>query len=215
MIDIARLTNEQRDFIESLGVYFEHYGGPRLMGRLMALLMLANRPLTLDDMAQALLVSRASISTNIRFAVSAGLVVRKGVAGDRRDFYRYNDNVWVHRTRQILEASRASRVLAKRGLAVIDADDAHARERLEEMLDYCDFSIEETLRMEERWIERKRAHRASVAARRESAKHDAALTRTTHPAGQPSDHASDHASDHDDITSASVSEGGLTIQRDE
>lgn len=196
MIDIASLTSEQREFIESLGVYFEHYGGPRLMGRLMALLMLADRPLTLDDMAQALLVSRASISTNIRFAVSAGLVVRAGVAGDRRDFYRYNDNVWVQRTRQVVEASRASRALAERGLAVIDADDTHARERLEEMLEYCDFSIEETLRMEQRWIERRRAHRAAVAAKREASR---ALAK--------------HPANHDDITSASVSDGGLTIQR--
>jgi DNA-binding transcriptional regulator GbsR (MarR family) len=206
MIDIASLTNEQREFIESLGVYFEHYGGPRLMGRLMALLMLADRSLTLDDMAQALLVSRASISTNIRFALSAGLVVRAGVAGDRRDFYRYNDNVWVQRTRQVVEASRASRALAERGLAVIDADDTHARERLEEMLEYCDFSIEETLRMEQRWIERKRAHRAIVAAKREAAKHNGAAARTEHPIGQ---------ANHDDVTSASVSDGGLTIQRDD
>ncbi|HEX8728679.1 MAG TPA: MarR family transcriptional regulator [Ktedonobacterales bacterium] len=198
MIDIASLTTEQREFIESLGVYFEHYGGPRLMGRLMALLMLADRALTLDDMAQSLLVSRASISTNIRFAVSAGLVVRAGVAGDRRDFYRYNDNVWVQRTRQVLEASRASRALAERGLAVIDADDTHARERLEEMLEYCDFSIEETLRMEQRWIERRRAHRAAVAAKREAAR--ALAKRPTN---------------HDDITSAGVSDGGLTIQRED
>ena len=48
MIDLAHLTNEQRDFIESLGVYFEHYGVSRLVGRLMALLMLADRPLTLE-----------------------------------------------------------------------------------------------------------------------------------------------------------------------
>lgn len=177
----------------------------------MALLMLAARPLTLDDMAQALLVSRASISTNIRWALAAGFAERVGVPGDRRDFYRFNDNIWQVRSRTYVEASREARVMAENGLAAIDADDIHARERLEEMLEYCDFSIDETRQMEERWVERKRAHRAAVAARRESAKREAAPMRTPHPAGQPSHHASDH----DDITSASVSEGGLTIQRDE
>lgn len=204
MADPEHLTTEQREFIESLGVYFGHFGVARLVGRLMALLMLADRPLTLDDMAQALLVSRASISTNIRMALGVGFVVRVGIPGDRRDFYRFNENAWQTRSRQTLEASRASRVLAEHGLAALGADDPLARERLEEMREYCDFMIAESLRMEERWVEHKRAWRA---ARR------AASAPTAQHRNYPA-----HPDDHDarsDLTGASVSDGGLAIERDD
>ncbi|HEU5344629.1 MAG TPA: hypothetical protein VFU60_09810 [Ktedonobacterales bacterium] len=209
MIDLAHLTDEQRDFIESLGVYFEHYGVSRLVGRLMALLMLADRPLTLDDMAQALLVSRASVSTNIRMAVGVGFAARVGIPGDRRDFYRYNDNVWQVRTRQTMEAARGSRVIAEHGLASLGADDPLARERLEEMREYCDFIIEESRQSEERWVQHKRAYRA---ARREAATARSAprLTRGDHHNGHNGHNGHD---ERDDI--ASVSDEGLTAERDD
>jgi DNA-binding transcriptional regulator GbsR (MarR family) len=166
MADPGQLTDEQREYIESMGVFFEHYGLPRLVGRLLSLLMLADRPLTLDDMAQALLVSRASVSTNIRIALHNEYAVRVGILGDRRDYYRFSDDVWVRRTQIMVDASKASRAMAERGLATLAPDDTRARERLEEMREYCDFSIEESRKMQARWLERKRALRASFAAGR-------------------------------------------------
>jgi DNA-binding transcriptional regulator GbsR (MarR family) len=161
MADPEQLTQEQREFIESMGVFFEHYGLPRLVGRLMGLLMFTDRPLTLDDMAQALLVSRASVSTNIRIAMASGYAVRVGIPGDRRDHYRYSDTVWERRTQMIGESARATRVMAEHGLATLNPDDTRPRARLEEMLDYCDFAMEETRNMLEHWRRRKRAHATS------------------------------------------------------
>lgn len=194
MADPERLSAEQRAYIEHIGVYFEHYGLPRLVGRLLGLLMLSDRPLTLDDMAQALLVSRASVSTNIRIALANRFASRIGIAGDRRDFYTYADDIWERRALVAIEASKASHAMAEQGLATLSPDDIHARERLEEMRDYCDFTMEESLKTVERWRERKRARRAILAAKREA-----------YPVGK---------TNHDDITRASVSDGGLVIERE-
>jgi DNA-binding transcriptional regulator GbsR (MarR family) len=161
MADPERLTFEQSEFIESMGVFFEYFGLPRIIGRLMGLLMLADHPLTLDDMARALLVSRASVSTNIRIALHHGYAVRVGIPGDRRDFYRFSDDVWEKRSQVTLEASNVSRAMAERGLAALGPEDVSARAHLEEMRDYCDFSIEEANTMLARWRERKRAARAT------------------------------------------------------
>ncbi len=158
MADPDRLTLEQLNFIEDMGVYYDHFGLPRLVGRLVGLLMLADQPLTLDDMAHALLVSRASISTNIRIALHNEFVVRVGIPGDRRDFYRFSDDVWERRTAVIEIGSKATRVFAERGLAALDPDDTVARARLEEMVDYSNFMIAEGRSMLERWRERKRQH---------------------------------------------------------
>ncbi len=187
MADPEQLTFEQSEYIESLGVFFEHFGLPRLVGRLLGLLMLSDRPLTLDDMARALLVSRASVSTNIRIALHNEYVARVGIPGDRRDFYRFSDAVWERRALLMVEASKASLSMAERGLATLGPEDVRARERLEVMRDYCVFSIEETYRMQERWSERKRAQRATNAARAASAERYPALDHASVPGADAPD----------------------------
>ncbi|HEX8730839.1 MAG TPA: MarR family transcriptional regulator [Ktedonobacterales bacterium] len=164
MADPERLTAKQQEFIEALGVYFAHYGLPRLAGRMLGLLMLVERPLTLDDMAQALLVSRASISTNIRLAVTFGYVTHVGIPGDRRDYYRFSDTVWERRNQLNIEGAKSTHGMALSGLATLAPDDAAARERLEVMLDFSDFLLEESEGMAERWRQRKRARHARLEA---------------------------------------------------
>ena len=67
-----RLSPGMQQFIERMGIYFEHLELPRITGRILGLLMVADRPLSLDNMAAALQVSRASASTNIRMAIHFG-----------------------------------------------------------------------------------------------------------------------------------------------
>lgn len=161
MADPERLSAEQREFIESWGVFFEYYGVPRLVGRMLGLLVLADRPLTLDDMAHALLISRASVSTNIRIALHFGYTKRVGIPGDRRDYYRFSDEFWERRIQISVEASKLSLAKAEQGLAVLGPEDISARERLDEMRDFCLFSIEESQAMLARWRERKRTRLTS------------------------------------------------------
>src|SRR5437660_10909350 len=94
MADAIVLSPEVQRFIEAIGGYFTQYGLPRVAGRLLGLVMVVDRPLTLDDMAAALGVSRASISTNIRLIESVGFVERVTVPKDRRDYYRCSDDPW-------------------------------------------------------------------------------------------------------------------------
>ncbi len=63
---IPRLTPELSRFIEGMGMYFENQGIPRIGGRMLGLLMIAHRPLSAEDLARILKVSRASLSTNFR-----------------------------------------------------------------------------------------------------------------------------------------------------
>jgi hypothetical protein len=52
-------TPEKVRFVESMGRYLGQYGLSRIGGRLLGLLMIAEEPLSLDDMATTLSVSRA------------------------------------------------------------------------------------------------------------------------------------------------------------
>lgn len=156
MADVRRLSPAMRQFIETLGLYFEQYEISRIGGRIVGLLMVAGEPLTLDDMASALDVSRASVSTNVRMAVTYGLAVLVTKPGDRRDYYRFPEDAWTRGLVVNIEAVKALRRIAEKGWVATDPDDRVARERLDELEDFCDFCLDEMEAMLERWRARRR-----------------------------------------------------------
>lgn len=154
MTKTTELSPGEQQFVEAMGLYFEGFGIPRTSGRILALLMVAERPLTLDDMARALKVSRASVSTNARMSVASGMAEHVSLPGDRRDYYQLSPSAWEQRFRVGIPALEALRRLADQGLAAIDRANALGRERLTEMRDACEFMQEELLTSLERWRER-------------------------------------------------------------
>jgi DNA-binding MarR family transcriptional regulator len=145
------LSAGAREFIEAVGLFFEQLGIPRIGGRILGLLMLAERPLTLDDMAGLLLVSRASVSTNARMSVAGGLVEHVSLPGDRRDYYRFRAEAWEQRLRFLIAESIAFRRLLERGLAALGPEDAVGRARLEEGREFYTFVEQEMGTLIERW----------------------------------------------------------------
>jgi DNA-binding transcriptional regulator GbsR (MarR family) len=148
-----------QQFVESMGLYFEHVEMPRIAGRILGLLIVADRPLSLDDMAAALQISRASASTNIRQAVQLGAAQPVSIPGDRRDYYRLADDIWEHHLTRGIRLTTALRRIAEEGLAALDGDDA-AGPRLQEMRDFCDFTLAQLTATMARW----REHRGSGAS---------------------------------------------------
>jgi hypothetical protein len=155
----ADMSSGMLEFIESMGRYFEQYGIARIGGRILGLLTIADRPLSLDEIATRLRVSRASVSTNIRLATASDLAELVTFPGDRRDYYRMIDDAWGRAMRVEIEALPAMRRIAERGLAALGPADSPAREQLEDMMDFCDFAMEERRDLLERWQARRAARR--------------------------------------------------------
>ncbi len=74
-------------FVGEMGLTFEADGFTRIGGRLFGHLLLAERPLSLDEIAGQLQVSKASVSTDARRLLEKGVVHRSGKPGDRRDYW--------------------------------------------------------------------------------------------------------------------------------
>src|SRR5215471_6211969 len=58
MREAGVLSAEKMRFVEGMGRYFEQFGISRIGGRILGFLMLAEEPVSLDDMATTLSVSR-------------------------------------------------------------------------------------------------------------------------------------------------------------
>jgi len=144
---------ETRQFIERMGLAIERMDLPRTFGRLFGLLMVADRPLSLDEMVERLHVSKASVSTNARDCEEFGLARRVGVRGDRKDYYEIAPRAFERVTAKRVAALHAMAGLAAEGLQAVGDDPSPARDRLTEMLDFYLFMGEQIEELLERWRE--------------------------------------------------------------
>ncbi len=150
------MATPSQDFVERMGLVAEQLGMPRIAGRMIGFLLLDGGAHSLDDLADRLQVSKASISTNARQLESLSMIRRETVPGDRRDFYRIGENPGEHLfelSRQRLDRLRALFCDAQKNLTP-DAD-PQASERLAAWSDFYDFVLNDLDHKVERWRNRR------------------------------------------------------------
>lgn len=140
----------QNDFIDVSGEISERYGMTRVAGALKGLMLLSRQPVSLDEMAERLEVSKASISTNIRVLERFKVVRRVFNRGDRKNYYELRgDDLWEIETQviQTVMQDELSRLASHLKRLRTDLDSAEEGDpddqeflsrRLEELDDYLD-----------------------------------------------------------------------------
>ncbi len=85
----AMLTEAQDIFVQGAGKISSALLGMinRVGGQIYALLFLSEEPLSLDDVAERLSVSKSNVSINIRMLEDYNLVRKVWVRGSRKDYY--------------------------------------------------------------------------------------------------------------------------------
>jgi DNA-binding transcriptional regulator GbsR (MarR family) len=149
----VELNEPTRQFIEKMGLSFERLGGTRTAGRMLGLLLVAERPLSLTDMAENLHLSKASISTNARQAEQIGLIQRISIPGDRRDYYEILPDSFESMLNIRVRAIGAFVQLTQEGLDAIEPGNSGARARLEAMKRFYQFFESELEGSLSRWQE--------------------------------------------------------------
>jgi len=90
------MTDAQARLVERFGVLADRAGMSRIAGRIVGLLLQHPGDLSLDEIAHRLAVSRASVSTEARRLLEAGIVERVGRPGDRKDYYQISAWHFLH-----------------------------------------------------------------------------------------------------------------------
>ncbi|MEJ2288705.1 MAG: MarR family transcriptional regulator, partial [Deinococcales bacterium] len=87
-----RASGERQEllaFIEEIGLAIEGQGLPRMAGRVLGALLVADPPeQSADELVATLHASRSSVSTMTRLLEGAGLIERVSRPGDRKLYYR-------------------------------------------------------------------------------------------------------------------------------
>jgi hypothetical protein len=151
------LSAEEQRFIESMGLYFERQGVPRIGGRILGLLLLAEEPVALGRIAELLRVSPASVSTNMRQFLAGGMAELASIPGDRRHYYVFSRGGWERRLQLAAASTEALSQLCQQAL---ENPGLGGKAHLRDALEFCDFFREELAGAAERW--RTRRARASA-----------------------------------------------------
>ncbi len=127
---------EERHFIEDTGLYFEQIGMPRMAGRILGVLLIADPPAqSITDIAGTLMASKSSVSVMARLLVENGLIERVASPVPRRDYYRFKPGGWLHYMRRWLALMSELHHIAERGLALLADKPPELQERLIEAHD--------------------------------------------------------------------------------
>jgi HTH-type transcriptional regulator, glycine betaine synthesis regulator len=81
-------------FIETWGTMGVLWGINRSMARIHGLLLVSVEPVCLDDISEQLAISRGNTSMCLKELRSWGVIQRVNVAGDRKDYYVVEPDVW-------------------------------------------------------------------------------------------------------------------------
>jgi DNA-binding transcriptional ArsR family regulator len=162
-------------FVGEMGLTFEADGFTRIGGRLFGHLLLAERPLSLDEIAATLRVSKASVSTDARRLFEKGVVVRSGKPGDRRDYWQIAPDFFASLMQYRVERWRRLNMVVGELKRRSPAPSAAVRARLRYMEDvyaYISGRVDDAL---DSWRSRHtlkpaRAGRPGAAARKPSRK---------------------------------------------
>ncbi len=129
------ITDNERSFLEEVGVGFEQTGLPRMAGRLFGWLVIADPPYqSPGELAEVLRASKGSISTSVRLLTQMGFIERYVIPGSRHDHFRLTEGAIKKLINHGLEQEiKMFQNLAERGLEMMKEIPAKRKVWLKEM----------------------------------------------------------------------------------
>ncbi len=150
-------TYSEAHFVEELGLLFGDVGKPRMMGRMMAWLLVCDPPWqSAGQLVQALQASKATVSTLSRDLIELGMVERVARRGDRKTYYRVRAEGFARLAeRDLASISQFSAALC-RAMEHMEERAPDRTERLREVHAFYEFLEAEVPALLERWERRRR-----------------------------------------------------------
>lgn len=134
-------------FIEQMGLYAQGDGVPRIAGRLFGYFIVHGGPVSFADLAEALQVSRASVSTNARTLVSIGMIERVTRPGDRQDYYQLAESPFLRMIEAYIARMRAMQEILQQADRTIPQHMAATHRRLGQMSDFYSVAVQSNEQM--------------------------------------------------------------------
>jgi DNA-binding transcriptional regulator GbsR (MarR family) len=93
-MDSKTFSEAKSQFVQNWGNMATHWGVSKTMGMVHALLLIANKPLHVDELAQELGISRSNANMSVRSLLEWNIVYKTCCCGERKEFYVAEKNLW-------------------------------------------------------------------------------------------------------------------------
>lgn len=88
------LVESKKKFIETWGLLGSQWGVNKSVAQIHALLLVAPRPVSTDYIMDALVISRGNANMSLRQLLDWGIIYKKSVPGDRKEYFIAEKDVW-------------------------------------------------------------------------------------------------------------------------
>ena len=141
---LSELPEAVQSFILHWGDMGTTWGVNRTVAQIHALLFITERPLNAEDITEILGVARSNVSNSIKELLAIGTIRRVPIAGDRRDHFTADTDVWevarkIAAVRKAREIDPALKTL-QQCLRTADNDPAVTKEQRRRLTDMRDFT---------------------------------------------------------------------------
>ena len=89
-----QLLEAKEKFIQQWGSLGSNWGINRTMAQIHALFLISEELLSAEDVMETLKISRGNANMNIRTLIDWGLVYKEYQAGERKEFFRGEKDIW-------------------------------------------------------------------------------------------------------------------------
>jgi DNA-binding transcriptional regulator GbsR (MarR family) len=153
--------NEAKDkFIQAWGTLGSSWGISRTMAQVHALLLISPDPLSTEEIMEDLKISRGNTNMTVRDLIDWGLVFKELKAGERKEFFRAEKDIWKV-AKQIIKERRKREIepvlsvleelkrmegnkTDKKHKALVDAVG-----NIQGVVEKADFALERAIRLDE------------------------------------------------------------------
>ena len=155
---------QKQQFVEHVGIVFEQTGLPRMAGRIFGCLLISDPShQSTDQLAEALIASKGSISTVTRLLIQAGLIERLSLPGVRHNYFRLCPDALCRMIRHGVEDEiKMFRQLAEYGLELPADKTPLTRKWLEEMRDMYAYFEREVPALLEHWEQQRQKDKLQI-----------------------------------------------------
>lgn len=152
---------EARDkFIQTWGTLGSSWGISRTMAQVHALLLISPDPLSAEEIMEELKISRGNVNMNVRDLIDWGLVMKELKAGERKEFFKAEKDIWkvakqIIRERRKREIEPVLKVLDELKRTKGDKSDrkhkalVEAVSNIESVVEKADFALEKAIKLDE------------------------------------------------------------------
>jgi DNA-binding transcriptional regulator GbsR (MarR family) len=158
-----KFNEAKSQFVQSWGILGSQWGINRTMAQVHALLLIASKSLSTDDIMEELSISRGNANMNIRELINWELVEKVIVPGDRKEYFSADKDIWKVATKIMYQRKKREldpMVKVLNQLSEIEGDKRNSDvkaftetvENIKKFAAHADKTMDVMIKAEENWF---------------------------------------------------------------